>query len=117
MVIPTDPLLMTLGAALLLAVAAGLGLLRLRRVFTVAIRAGRATPEQGRPPAGFPAACTDVARRYGIREGRITAERTGGGVRLRFSASIPPRSHQAFRNVWTPPPPGGGPGGGGRAAA
>lgn len=116
MIAGPDPLLATVAAGLVLAAIAAVLLLRLRVVFVVELAGGRATVRRGQPPNGFTAACEDVAHRHGITSGRITGVRSGGGVQLRFSRHIPPRSHQAFRNVWTPPPSGGGPSGGGMRA-
>ncbi|MDN3516202.1 DUF3634 family protein [Aquisalimonas lutea] len=116
MIAGPDPLLATVTAGLLLAVVAAVLLLRLRVVFIVELTGGRASIRRGQPPTGFAAACEDVARRHGITSGRITGVRSGSGVGLRFSRDIPARSHQAFRNVWTPPPSGGGPSGGGMRA-
>lgn len=110
-------MLATVAAGLLLAVVAAVLLRRLRVVFIVELTEGRARVRRGQPPTGFAAACEDVARRHGIVSGRITGARSGNGVRLRFSRDIPAKSHQAFRNVWTPPPSGGGPSGGGMRAS
>lgn len=82
-----------------------------RRVFSVELRDGAARVRHGKPPPGFVRGCEDVARRYGLRRGRIDAVRTNRSVQLRFSRHLPDKTHQAFRNVWTPPPGGGGGGG------
>ena len=111
-----NPVAITLGAALLLAALTALALLRLRTVFIVRLSDADAQRVAGHTPPGFLDGCSAVARRHGIRKGRITAVRDGTGIRLRFSRGIPSRSHQAFRNLLTPSP-GGGPSGGGRRAA
>jgi len=85
-----------------------------RTVFVIEIGPDGARLRRGRPPPGFVVACTEVARMHGLKRGRIKGLRTGSGIRLRFSADIPERLHQRFRNVWEPPP-GGGSGGGARA--
>lgn len=110
-----NPVAITLGAALLLAALTAVALLRLRIVFIVRLSDGTAQRFAGHPPPGFLDGCNAVARRHGIRNGRITAVRDGTGTQLRFSRGIPSRSHQAFRNLLTPPPGGGAPGGGRRA--
>ncbi len=84
-----------------------------RVVFVIRLQAGRAHRQRGRPSPSFVNACTSVARLHRLDRGRIMGVRTGEGVQLRFSADIPERARQAFRNVWTPPP--GGSGGGHRA--
>ncbi|WP_091643620.1 DUF3634 family protein [Aquisalimonas asiatica] len=112
-----DPVAATLAIAALFAVGAGLALWRLRIVFVVDITDDGALLRRGRAAAGFVDGCSDVARRHGITRGRITGVRDGASVRLQFSRDIPARSHQAFRNVWTPPPPSGGPSGGGMRAS
>ena len=111
-----NPLLLTLLATAVLGGIAAVLLLRLRIVFVIELRDGRARVRAGRPPEDFPAACEDVARRRSVPHGRITGVRDGSSVRLTFSRDIPESSHQAFRNVWTPPPPRGGPPGGGMRA-
>ena len=111
-----NPVLLTLAAAVIISLIAGVALWRLRRVFIVDIRAGQAGIRAGKPPGDFLDGCEDVARRHRIDRGRITGVRDGSGIQLRFSREIPERSHQAFRNVWTPPPPRGGPPGGGMRA-
>ncbi|WP_018950537.1 DUF3634 family protein [Thioalkalivibrio sp. ALMg11] len=82
-----------------------------RLVFSVELRDGATRVRRGQPPSGFTRGCEDVARRYGLKRGRIAAVRTDGGIQLRFSRHLPAKTHQAFRNVWTPPPGGGGGGG------
>lgn len=106
-----------LSILLALAVLLFLGWLAMggRTVFVVEFVDGVAYTRRGRPPGGFVSACTDVARLYGIRRGRIRAVRGRGTVRLTFSKEIPERARQPLRNVWTPPPTGGP--GGGRASA
>lgn len=84
-----------------------------RVVFVIRLQDGRAQRQRGRPSPSFVAACSGVARLHRLDRGRIMGIRTGEGVQLRFSAEIPERARQAFRNVWTPPP--GGSGGGQRA--
>lgn len=100
---------------LLMFAALGLGIALMlwhaRLVFTVELRDGAARVRRGKPPSGFARGCEDVARRHGLKRGRISAVRTDQGVRLRFSRHLPANTHQAFRNVWTPPPGGGGGGG------
>lgn len=115
MSISADPVIAVLAAAALFALVAGLALWRLRIRFVVELSEGRVHARSGRPPPDFLSGCEDVARRHGIKSGRIIGVRDGGSVRLQFSRAIPQRSHQAFRNVWTPPPPPGGPPGGMRA--
>ncbi len=111
-----NPVLVTLLATLLLGAGGAVLLWRLRTVFIIELAEGRARVRRGSPPEGFPGACEDVARRHDIRSGRIMGVRDGSSIRLAFSRDIPARSHQAFRNVWTPPPPRGGPSGGGMRA-
>ncbi|WP_017940435.1 MULTISPECIES: DUF3634 family protein [unclassified Thioalkalivibrio] len=82
-----------------------------RLVFSVELRDGAACVRRGKPPSGFVRGCEDVARQYRLTRGRIDAVRTDGGVQLRFSRHLPTKTHQAFRNAWTPPPSGGGGGG------
>ncbi|WP_019627206.1 DUF3634 family protein [Thioalkalivibrio sp. ALJT] len=100
---------------LILFVLLGLGLALMlwhaRQVFAIELRDGAARVRSGKPPTAFVRGCADVARQFGLTRGRITAVRTGTGVQLRFSREIPEKTHQAFRNVWTPPPGGGGGGG------
>lgn len=79
-----------------------------RLVFSVELHDGTARVRRGKPPAGFVRGCADVARQYRLTRGRIDAVRTDGGVQLRFSRNLPAKTHQAFRNVWTPSPGGGG---------
>ncbi len=95
----------------LLGLGVALMLWHARLVFSVELRDGAARVRRGKPPSGFVRGCEDVARQYGLKQGRIQAVRTDRGVELRFSRHLPPKTHQAFRNVWTPPPGGGGGGG------
>lgn len=111
-----NPLFLTLAGAGVLAAIAAVAFARLRVVFSVRLHHGAAMARVGTPGRDFLDGCTAVARRHGIRSGRITAVRDGTGIQLRFSRGIPSRSHQAFRNLLTPSP-GGGPSGGGRRAA
>lgn len=100
------------GAMILLLVA----FVRHTRVrFIIELEGGAARLRRGDPPSAFVRACSDVARLHRIASGRIVGVRTGSGIALQFSADIPSRAHQAFRNVWIPPD-SGGPGGGNRAA-
>lgn len=100
---------------LIMFVVLGLGvalmLWHARLVFSVQLRDGTARVRRGKPPTRFVRGCEDVARQYGLTRGRIDAVRTDAGVQLRFSRDLPAKTHQAFRNVWTPPPGGGGGGG------
>ena len=96
---------------LLLGLGVALMLWHARQVFSVELRDGTARVRRGKPPAGFLRGCEDVARQFGLKRGRIAAVRTDTGVQLRFSRDLPAKTHQAFRNVWTPPPGGGGGGG------
>lgn len=112
-----NPVTATLAIAAVFTLGAGLAVWRLRIAFMVDITPGGARLRRGRIAAGFLDGCDDVARRHGITRGRITGVRDGASVRLEFSRDIPARSHQAFRNVWTPPPPSGGPSGGGMRAS
>ncbi len=82
-----------------------------RSVFVIEIVDGGAEIRRGTPPAGFVAACADIARLYDIRSGRVECVGSGRRARLRFSRDTPERARQPFRNVWTPPDPprpGGG---------
>ncbi|MGM0677705.1 DUF3634 family protein [Ectothiorhodospira marina] len=99
----------------ILAAGAGLLLWHARAAFVVQLKNGATQVKRGTPPPGFVRGCGDVARMYGLKQGRISGIRTGQGIQLRFSRDIPEHTHQPFRNVWTPPP--GGNGGGGRRAA
>ncbi|ANB02551.1 DUF3634 family protein [Ectothiorhodospira sp. BSL-9] len=99
----------------ILALGAGLLIWHARIAFVVKLQDGKAQAQRGTPPPDFLRGCGDVARMYGIKQGRIRGIRSGQGIRLSFSRDIPEHTHQPFRNVWTPPP--GGNGGGGRRAA
>lgn len=112
-----DPVTATLAIAAVFAAGAALAVWRLRIVFVVDVSEDGARLRRGRVATDFLDGCDDVARRHGITRGRISGVRDGASVRLQFSREIPQRSHQAFRNVWTPPPPSGGPSGGGMRAS
>ncbi len=108
------PLVMLLTLLIMFALL-GLGfalmLWHARLVFSIELRDGQARVRHGKPPSRFVRGCEDVARRFGLKRGRIRAVRMDGGIELRFSRHLPAQTHQAFRNVWTPPPGGGGGGG------
>lgn len=87
---------------------------RFRSLYRVDIVDATARVRHGQPPAGFVSACADIARLYGIRSGHVECVGQGRHARLKFSAGIPERARQPFRNVWTPPV-GPAPGGGRRA--
>ncbi|WP_043740726.1 DUF3634 family protein [Thioalkalivibrio nitratireducens] len=89
-------------------------LMHVRVRFVIDLNDGRARVLRGDPPSAFVRGCSDVARLYRVRRGRIVGVRTAGGIELRFSRDLPERAHQPLRNVWVPPGSGGP--GGGRAA-
>ncbi len=109
------PLIVMLLTLLVMFALLGLGLALMlwhaRQVFAVELRDGAARVRRGKPPTAFLRGCEEVARQFRLKRGRITAVRTDAGVQLRFSRDLPKKTHQAFRNVWTPPPGGGGGGG------
>ncbi|MBA1148743.1 DUF3634 family protein [Ectothiorhodospiraceae bacterium WFHF3C12] len=71
--------------------------------FVVKFKQGRAEVVRGHAPNGFISACNDIARLYGIDDGRVECQTRGSKARLKFSKEIPERAHQPIRNVWTPP--------------
>ena len=87
---------------------------RFRSAYRIDIVDGSARLRHGMPPAGFVSGCSDIARLYGIRQGYVECLGQGRHARLRFSAGIPERARQPFRNIWTPPTTPG-PSGGRRA--
>jgi hypothetical protein len=66
----------------------------------VDIEAGEPVPRRGKVKRGFLEDCSEIARDYGIRNGRICGNRQHGQIALRFSRSIPPAAHQRLRNAW-----------------
>jgi hypothetical protein len=68
-------------------------------VFVVEFEDGAARASKGSPSPGFLSDCSDVAKTFEIRSGRIYAHRNGAALQLRFSPEIPEESHQRFRNV------------------
>ncbi|ADC72583.1 hypothetical protein TK90_2093 [Thioalkalivibrio sp. K90mix] len=74
--------------ALLLA-AAALIIWQASILFSIEITDGKPRARRGDVPMHFEHAARDIARRYGIQRGRLTAMRTREGPRLRASSSIP----------------------------
>ena len=68
-------------------------------LFVVEIEEGVARASKGSPSPGFLSDCSDVAKTFEIKRGRLFGHRSGGGISLRFSPEIPEDSHQRFRNV------------------
>jgi len=84
--------LLLLMIALLLA-AGALLIWQASIIFSIEIVDGKLRVRRGDPPRHFEHAARDVVRRYGIETGRLTAMRTGKGLRLRGSSSIPQEAH------------------------
>ncbi|WP_026278733.1 MULTISPECIES: DUF3634 family protein [unclassified Thioalkalivibrio] len=74
--------------ALLLAAAAWI-IWQASILFSLEIVDGKPRARRGDVPMHFEHTARDVARRYGIQRGRVTAMRTREGARLRASGSIP----------------------------
>lgn len=77
-----------------------LALLRPRFDFVVRIRDGKATVVKGKVEPGFVVDCERIARDNGVERGEIRGRSRGGDVSLVFSAGIPSRLHQRFRNAY-----------------
>ncbi|MFO8154279.1 DUF3634 family protein [Thioalkalivibrio sp.] len=108
------PILILLGLSAAMAVSLVLFLRHVQVRFIIDLDGGTASVRRGDPPAAFVRGCSEVARMYRVRSGRIFGIRSGNGIELRFSKEIPPRAHQPLRNIWVPPTSGGP--GGNRAA-
>ena len=107
-------ILILLGLCAAMAALLVLFLRQTRVRFIIDLDGGTASVRRGDPPKAFVRGCTDVARMYRLRSGRIFGMRSGNGIELRFSKEIPARAHQPLRNIWVPPTSGGP--GGNRAA-
>ena len=77
----------------LLLVAGALLIWQASIIFSLEIADGTLRVRRGDPPMHFEHAARDIVRRYGIKNGRLTAVRTGKGLRLRSSSSIPKEAH------------------------
>lgn len=68
--------------------------------FTLRLEAGQAKLWQGKAPARFVSDCNDLAHDESLQAGLIFGIRRNRGYVLDFSAEVPERCHQTFRNLW-----------------
>ncbi len=68
--------------------------------FTLRLESGQAKLWQGKAPSGFVSDCNDLARNESLEVGLIFGIRRDRGYVLEFSAEVPERYHQTFRNLW-----------------
>ena len=68
-------------------------------IFSMKIVDGEVRVRRGDPPRHFEHAARDVVRRYGIEAGRLTAVRTGDGLRLRSSSSVPREARNELQSA------------------
>ncbi len=77
----------------LLLVAGALLIWQVSIIFSIEIKDGHPRVRRGDPPKSYQHTVRDVARRFGIQKGRLTAIRRQEGLRLRSSSSVPKEAH------------------------
>jgi hypothetical protein len=86
---------------LLLLVAIAVALLWPRPVFVIVIAGDGVRLARGKVPRGFLEECQTLVSECGLRQGRVSGQRSHGRVELRFSGGFPEADRQRFRNVWS----------------
>ncbi|MEO0768042.1 MAG: DUF3634 family protein [Cyanobacteria bacterium J06649_4] len=68
--------------------------------FLIVIRDHKSTLKRGHVAPRFLSACNSIVKTLDIDRGTIKGIGIHPNMKLKFSANIPSRSHQRFRNAW-----------------